>query len=604
MDRLTIDFETYYDSEYSLTGLSYPEYILHPVFQVVGVSVSKNGDTPDSFTGSHARTKEWLKQYDWENSLCVAHNAHFDAAIMAWVFDIYPAKYFCTMQASRPYVSPYSRSVSLDACTSHYGIGVKGKEVLNAKGIRREAFSDEQMTQYMLYCDNDVKITDKLYCVLTDDECMPVDERDIVSLTIRKYVNAQLMADEEYYLEEIEAHKENNKKIIEESGISKSVLGSNPQFAKELEKRGIPAPKKISPTTGKETFALAKSDAPFKAIMYGSGEEVRKLCEARLAVKSTQTETRLRRFISIASVTGGLFPCALSYWAAKTGRFGGTDKTNLQNMKRGGALRKGLVAPDGYAVVAGDLSQIEARVTAALAGQWDLVSEFKAGEDVYSSFASILYDKPINKDEHPNERFIGKTCILGLGYGMGVNRFSEQLASMGHEVTPEFAELAVQTYRKSYSKIRALWYEYNNVLDAMISGQEVRFGPITTGKDCINLPNGMKLIYHKLSKDKSTGNYTYMYAGKLEYIYGAKLVENVVQALARIIITRAELTLAEYGMYACLSVHDELVFVIEHGLVDKSKRAIEIVMNKAPPWLKELPVACEVLSGSNYAECK
>lgn len=603
-NTLTIDFETYYDRDFSLSNLSTPEYILSPVFEVVGVAVSVNGAPAESYSGPHSMTQHWLSKFDWQNSILVAHNAPFDAAVLSWIFDIEPAKYFCTSMAAGPYITPFTGRSSLATCVQHLGLGEKGTEVVAAKGIRRIDFSNAQLTEYMGYCRNDVDLCYKLYEYYTDTMDMPKSEQEQIHLTVKKFVEPQLEGMAGYYRLALEAHRAEKNEIIKQSGHNRTALGSNARFAALLKEQGVMPPMKKSMTTGKDTYAFAKTDPDFMRIMYGSGDTVRKLCEARLAVKSTQMETRLERFANICDITGGLFPASIWYWAARTGRFGGTDKTNLQNMRRGSPLRKGIVAPEGKKIIAADYSQIEARITATLAEQWNLVEQFANGEDIYSRFAETVYALPegtVNKDDYPKERFTGKTAILGLGYGMGPVRFYDAMAQAKNPVSHDFAVKVVKQYRRAFPKIRNLWYQANDLLEGMANGHKVKLGPLTTSKDKLHLPNGMYIHYPELRLEPSTGNYIYRGGHTL---YGAKLIENAVQALARIVMTAAELKLAARGLYAALTVHDELVYVVEEKNIEPVTRALQIVMTTPPAWMPKLPVACEIGYGDNYGECK
>ena len=144
--------------------------------------------------------------------------------------------------------------------------------------------------------------------------------------------------------------------------------------------------------------------------------------DARKAVKSRIAETRAQRFID-ATHDDGTISVPLRYYAAHTGRFGGTEKINMQNMPRNSELRKALCAPPGHLVFVADLSNIEARMLAWLADEDDLLAQFAAGDDIYSNLATEIYGRPINKHDDPTERFVGKTAVLGLGYGMGANKF-------------------------------------------------------------------------------------------------------------------------------------------------------------------------------------
>lgn len=607
---LTIDFETYYDSEYSLRNLSTPEYIQHPAFNVIGVAVAVGDQPAQSFTGNYHETLAWLKQFDWENSRMVAHNAQFDAAILSWHYGIEPAEYFCTMMGARPYIQPFKGSVSLEQCANFmtYSLGMdvgeKGKEVAKASGKQRFQFEPNEMDAYMEYCRQDVDLTVHLYKYITDTCDMPHDEQQQVHLTIRKFVDPQLLGATQFFKDQYDQHVADTHFLISSTGVPKSHLSSNAKFAKLLEDRGVTPPKKISPRTGQETYAFAKDDTDFRIVMENNGEEINRLCRARLAVKSNQLETRLQRFINISECMDEWFPVSLQYWAAHTGRFGGFDKTNLQNLTRGSVLRKGLVAPEGYEVIAADYSQIEARINAALAGQWDLVEQFLLGEDVYSLFASRVYGYEVNKNDYPDERFVGKTGILGLGYQMGPNRFYDTMAQYGHPVDMDFATDVVNKYRMAYPKIKQQWYAFNDLIAAMASGVKMRYGPVTTEKDTLWLPNGMPIYYPELSHDPSTNNYTYNNGRELKTLYGAKLVENVVQALARVLMTWAETKLADRGLYAAMSVHDELVYVVPEQHTPQVKLALKAVMTTPPAWLPKLPVACEIESGPSYGDCK
>jgi len=215
---------------------------------------------------------------------------------------------------------------------------------------------------------------------------------------------------------------------ITNSGLPREVLASNQKFTTAIEDLGITVPTKRSPNTGLSIPAFGKNDAGWKQLvsMYPEHQHI---WDGRVAVKSRINETRASRFLAAADPATNTLPAPLRYYAAHTGRFGGTDKLNLQNLPRGSELRKCLVAPEGHLVYVADLSNIEARMLAWLAGQDDLLAQFANGEDIYSNFAATVYDRPINKNDDPTERFVGKTAILGLGYGMGAAKFKATLAA-------------------------------------------------------------------------------------------------------------------------------------------------------------------------------
>ena len=145
--------------------------------------------------------------------------------------------------------------------------------------------------------------------------------------------------------------------------------------------------------------------------------------EARLGCKSTQRETRAQRFLGIHDRNNGVLPVPLAYYSAHTGRYGGDEKINMQNLQRTdkkdkskGLLRQSIKAPPGHALVVADLSQIEARLLVYQANQTDKVEAFAQKRDVYSEQASVIYGREVNRKKNPDDfeaGFVGKATILG-----------------------------------------------------------------------------------------------------------------------------------------------------------------------------------------------
>ena len=602
MDKLVIDFETYYDTEYSLSKMTTAEYIKNAQFQVIGVSVLDKTGTTHWYSGTRIQIKAFLKQFDWEHSMCVAHNAIFDGAILEWVFDIHPAEYFCTMMASRPWITPYTDRMSLDTCSKYLNFGYKGTVVQNFRGMRRNDFNSQQLASYGDYCNNDVDLTVKIAIWLL--ALYPDDEKLCVDLTIKKYTRPKLLINKnicEARLDEVLVEKD---VAINSSGVDKGTLMSNAKFAKELEARGAEVPMKTSPTTGKRTFAFAKTDHEFTKLLHSNTPSIARLVDARLKVKSTIEETRLQRFINLCSATGtGELAVPLLYYGARPGRYSGLDKLNLQNLSRGSELRRAIEAPLGYKLLASDLSQIEARITACLAGQDDLVQQFANGEDVYANFATTLFNRIITEEDDPDERFIGKQGILQLGYQAWVDKFFDSMRQYGHPIPYDMAYKVVTTYRRKFSKIPDLWETMEEMITAMITGTKMQVGPVYTAKNTLWLPNGMPIIYPELKRG-ADGKATYMVGKQVKSLYGGKMTENVVQALARIVMSTAEIRLAKRGLRAALSVHDELVYVVRDEYLDAVKRATTLALTAPVTWMPKLPVACTTGIGDTYYDCK
>ena len=393
---------------------------------------------------------------------------------------------------------------------------------------------------------------------------------------------------------------------IANSGLSREVLASNQKFAAAIEDLGIVVPTKVSPNTGLSIPAFGKNDPGWKQLcnMYPEHQHI---WDGRTAVKSRINETRASRFLAAAHPTTNELPAPLRYYAAHTGRFGGTDKLNLQNLPRGSELRKCLIAPKDKLVYVADLSNIEARMLAWLAGQDDLLVQFASGEDIYSNFASTVYNRPINKNDDPTERFVGKTAILGLGYGMGAKKFQATLASGAAGPSLDFSDAqaaaVVGKYRNTYNRIPILWKRLENYL--MLSLHErtaLPYSILMFNQGEIQLPNKMSLKY----KDLRVRNSQLEYIGRngIEKTYGGRLTENVVQALSRIVITDAMLRLQETLPEAtvALTVHDEVVIVAANTEPDATMEIVIHTLCKPPPWATDLPLDAEGGYAHNYSK--
>jgi DNA polymerase len=602
MATLTIDFETYYDREYSLTKMTTQEYLFDSRFEVIGVSVAKDDQSPKWFTGDYDETKQWLEQFPWDSSIVVSHNSRFDGSILEWHYGLRPKQYFCTLMASRALLSPFTKNgrVSLAVVAEHLGVGQKGTAVESGIGLRRINFGSMHMMSYANYCKNDTALCYKIYKHLSPK--LPPEEKELIHETVIKTTHPKLLLDKEVLEERYARILLEKASVLGDAGLkTRDVLMSNPQFAAALEKLGVDPPMKTSPTTGKQTFAFAKNDVEFTELLEHPDIRVQYLVAARLRHKSTIEQTRIERFLKLAKLdTPVAIP--INYYAAHTGRLGGADKLNFQNLHRGGTLRKAIVAPPGHTLVAADLSQIEARILACMAVQSDLIGAFAKGEDVYCLFASKIFGRTITKADF-HERFIGKTAILGLGYGMGWKKFQLTIkASAGISITDDEAARIVREYRNTYMHIPNLWDTMSFILQCMANGTAGRLSPIGYAKEHIRLPNGMCIHYPDMQV--IARGYKFNFKGKFREIWGGALTENIIQALARIVISNAELQLARRGLHAVLQVHDELVYCVLDRHVDRVTKALQLALTATVPWMPDLPVACEINTGRNFGECK
>jgi len=619
---LTIDFETYYSKDFGFSKLTTEEYIRDSRFEVIGVAVQVDDGTPTWFSGTHSEIRNFLKKYDWKHSMLVAHNTMFDGAILHWIFNITPMIYADTLCMARA-LHGVDAGGSLAKLAERYQIGIKGTEVEEAKGKTRGDFTPEDLAQYGEYCKNDVALTYKLFNIMGRD--FPYEEIRLIDITLRMFTHPMLYLDQGVLRARLTNLVEEKNRLLrslmsylecqDEEAVRKK-LSSNVQFAKALSELGVEPPKKISITTGKETWALAKKDEGFLALTEHEDVAIQHLCAVRLGTKSTLEEKRLERFIEVGKRHNDLVPIPLKYYGAHTGRWSGTDKINFQNLPSRDpnkkALKNAIVPPEGYRIINCDSSQIEARVLAWLAGQDSVVKQFADGEDVYSIFASKVYEREITKKD-ATERFVGKTCILGLGYGTGATKLQHTLATsqpVSVKISSEESERIVRVYRETNDMIPDLWSEADRMLNQMMNTKFTKtlsFGEhsfVSFDKDGIILPNTLRIRYTNLRRQEMDSKTKTVYDSRKGTIsiWGGAVVENVVQALARIIVGTQMVEINNTYPIA-LTVHDAAVVIVPEDEVDQAVRYITGVMSKAPSWATGLPVSCEAKVGASYGEC-
>jgi DNA polymerase len=602
---ITIDFETYYDRAFSLSKMTTEEYIRDSQFETIGVAVRVDDEGTEFCSGTKVQIKEFLDQFPWDNAVAVAHNAMFDMAILNWHFDIRPKRIADTLSMLRAIDGPDAGN-SLAKAAERYGLGIKGNEVVNALGKRRLDFTPKEMTAYCVYCINDVRLTYELFKRIAAG--FPASELRLIDLTIRMFTEPVLELDKWTLTSHLVKVQNLKTQLLNKAVITKENLMSNPQLAETLRSLGVEPPMKISPTTGKETYAFAKNDEEFKSLLEHDSPIVQAIVAARLGVKSTLEETRTERFIKIAE--RGTLPVPLRYYAAHTGRWGGDDKVNLQNLPRKSPLKKAMLAPEGYTFIDCDSSQIEARTLAWLAGQDDLVAAFDRGEDVYKIMASSIYGVPVDEVTDA-QRFVGKTTILGCGYGMGAVKFKAQLKTFGVDMELEECERIIHVYRATYPMIPLLWQQAGRALKAMMRNATAPLGcgEVLTvcGTAGIKLPNGLSLKYPNLREKAMLGSShkEMVYDTKKgravipTRIYGGKLVENVCQALARIIIGEQMLMIAR-SYRVVMTVHDAVGSLAPTEKADEARRFVEDCMRIRPKWATALPLNCESKMGASY----
>lgn len=634
MSIITLDFETFWSREYSLSKMPVEAYVRDPRFEIIGVSVKVDSEPPQWYSGTMEQIAAWLDRFNIPGNFLLCHHTQFDGFILSYHFGIKARFYFDTMSMARP-LHGQTIGVGLAALSEKYTIGIKGDEVLWSIGKHRVDFTPAELARYGSYCCNDAQLTYMLFRILRKQ--IPINEIRIIDNFIRMFVDPVFEINVDLLNDHLDEVRQKKAALLASAGelVDKKTLMSNVKFAEFLRSLGVTPPMKVSARTGKMTFAFAKNDLGFQHLLEHEDPVVQAAVAARLGMKSTLEETRTEALIGIAG--RGRLPVYLNYYGAHgTGRASGGGGINPQNLTRKSALRRSLKAPEGHEVVVGDSAQIEARVTAWLADQKDLVEDFRNGVDVYSQFASEIYGRPINrkrKEIGPDgvefepeflEGFVGKTGILGLGFGVSGPKLQLTLKTGKPSVDLglKMACDIVRLYRTKYRRIPKLWDCGTRALYAIVKGEEYRFGVnglIRANAEGIHLPNGMIIRYPGLTLI----NNDFYYAKtpreqvelvrrtltatpnpeKLTHIYGAKVIENVVQALARIIVFDQLLAVA--GKYrVVLTVHDEIVACILQNKTLEAVQFVTTIMNTAPSWAATLPVACEVHHGKTYGDAK
>lgn len=597
-DIVTLDFETFYSSEYSLVSKKYNTsgYVRDPQFKAhcIGICDGRKEAVwygPDDI-------KRGLKKYGVANRPMAAHNAAFDGFILAERYDIVCPFYYDTLAMSRGLHGTSIRH-NLDSVGPYYGFGRKTEGLLKTKGIRD--LPPELLIALGEYCCNDTELCrDVLGKQLA---AMPTKELRLIDWIIRAFCNSPLMVDQRLAKEEYDYEVEHKNDKVVLAGVDIETLMSSDKLALAFEALGIDVPTKISPATGEITFAFSKQDKSFTDLLEHDDLMVRHLVEARLATKSTIGETRARRFMDMGNKP---LPVGYNYYGAHTGRLSGNNKINLQNLeslRQGPArLRRSIIPIEGnHVIVVVDSAQIEARKNAWLWDQKHILEAFSEGKDVYKIQAAKTYGVPeIEVDKE--QRFVGKVQILGLGFGMGWRKFQATLALglMGPAliIDDDTAKLWVSAYRRVNDMIAAGWKKCDQIIVDMATGREGEYKCIGWEKDTLWLPNGMPLHYTGLhGLETAQGGYEFTYVGsfngKRKKVYGGLLDENIVQALSRIIVTDQLLMVVDAGWNCAMTTHDELVSVCHKSQADRCLEEMTKIMRTPPAWCRDIPLGSD-----------
>lgn len=624
-DLLTLDFESYYADDFSLSKMTAIEYVNDPRFQLILFSVKRNNEPTVWFTGTWEESIVFLSKYKIEESIVAGHNmSEFDSLIL-WKMGFVPYRYICTLQLARFHGLQDAAGGSLAALCKYFGLKDKGDEVVHAKNKRLEDFTDEQLQRYGEYCVNDTDRTYELLQIMIE-RGVPAVEWVIMDIKTKFAARPRLVLDRPLLERYAETLANRQEEILADLNLTPAELSSNDKFADVLRGMGIEPPRKESKTTaGKMIYAFAKSDTGMQELLNSDDEEVAAVAAARLNVKSTIEASRTERFLSTGAMMGGLMPMPQRAYGAHTGRGSGTMKLNMLNLsarKREPVLKKALLAPEGYLVISGDSSQIELRGNAYSAGQDDLLQNFREGRDTYREFAATeLFHKPLEEIAKDSpERQIAKSAVLGAGFMMGAKRFKEYVRiETGMIISLEEAQRVIATYRARYSKIADSWNVAKVVIMGLVHGESYSFGRdgwLTSNHvdKTIKLPSGRFLRYPGIRIERlpnpNTGELqdTVVYDRKMGrggvrkvFLHPGLLVENYIQAIARDVVMWQMAKISQ-RYEVVTSTYDENVFIAPESEREEALAYGKACMLQGPKWLGDMPLGCEIGAGKSYGE--
>lgn len=663
--EITLDFETYYDkkSKYFLknknSGLTIEQYIRNPKFEVIGLSV-KVGNRPAEWLCPH-EIEEWLNHveiaYGWDNVRLIAHNGRFDCAILGWIYNIYPVQIADTMLMNR--AAQLWDGNSLDVVTHQlrdvYKWGIirddagnttwghlseeemlrsldKGDEVISADGKHLMDFTDEEYDAYSKYGCTDVDLTWSAYNWFMREFKFPELEIDVMTATIETFTYPVVELHEPVL--KVVRDMVNGKRdaLLSKVGATLSDLRSDDKFAELLRNLGVEPPTKLN-AKGQTKYAFAKKDLDFLRLLEHEDPNVVELVEARLGNKSSHAVTRVERFFELASRNP--MPMPLEYYAAHTGRWGGADAINVQNMNRNQlvdkttpvgtkvfykdaadavvavlddnkvhlaragvvendeeelhimGLRDAIKAPKGKKLVVLDWSQIELRFNSWLWGEVWILDTLVSGKDVYKVTAAMTYGIEYG-EVNKSQRFVGKSQQLGLGYGAGKNGLIVVMGKRSEEFTEQQLQSFVNSYRQSAPNIKRGWDKCKTMLNAMVQGIDVELGDknelfYSVGNKIMR-PNGMALTYRGVHhRPGEMGNELWFWGKNKhtkkpdwEKTFGGKITENLcVDGEAEVMTDRGWVKLKDVKLTD--KVHDGVEFVTHSGILYKSvKQCVNI----------------------------
>ncbi len=652
---IVLDYESYFDKTYSLSRLSQVEYVMSPQFEVLGLGYQwidgAGGFLPPD------EVAPFLAAISWDTITVIVQNGKLDCLVLRERYGITPPFVVDVIDLAR-HQDARNRH-DLAHLAKQYGAPVTKGNTDDFSGLHWSTMTVEQKVALARYCyDGDVQIETYLLKTLLPRITRPEAELRLAAQTLRQFLIPQIRIDVDLgrrLIVDMQAELQRPVDKVNALGVKvitpgkKTKRTSRPPTVKavtvdDISKDGtflallsaaMPAGESIPMKQGKKKLipALAKTDEQLDYLLSHPRPQVRALMEARKATDSWPTHiSRVGRLIDQAAARNGFMGAPLTYYAAHTGRYGGTGGTNFQNfgardvhdlIKQVGQM---LTAPDGYVFGTGDLAQIEFRVAAWLAGQEDLLEAFRQRRDIYSEFGTEqIYHKEVRKpkkDDPPELAHIletrrnhsKETCLGGI-FGMGGQKFYQvckqkkqlKAAFASGDLTNELCCRGIAVLRTRYSMIPKFWQEVEKAWRFVARYSDQRATVSHNGRTLlfwneggsvvvVQLPSGRCLFYPH-AKVSSTGQCSYHWG----HLWGGSMVENIVQACARDVFTDGLLRLEDAGFNGVFSVHDQAIALLRnHAGADAALAHMHRLQTVVPIWAEGLPVAVEGELTSRY----
>lgn len=612
-DTCVVDWETYFTSDYNLRKTSISEYVTDEKFRILGVAIKVN-KKPVTFLSNNSPTISQdflakLQEYAGGYTI-INHNSLFDALIakrlgLQWPYVL------DTLAMARHFNS--RRHNDLKRLSHDYKLPAKG-DTLQFRGLK------EPTDALAEYANQDAENTYSLAEIFAEYMTNPKLELWLMQHTLGLFLDPVLRINDN---RAVKIQNLMQRKIVlamKKAGTSLEEVNSPIKLKARLEAMGVDVPMKPGkPKNGKPHMipAFAKTDYGYQLLADHDNSKVRELIQARKSAKSwPKLIKRIHNIVHQTWARGNKLPVPLKYYGASTGRWAGTEKTNLQNLSKRSderlvrQVRSIIYAPPAHRLVIVDAAQIEARGVVWIAEQEEALKEYREYDalkdqpklqkmkDRYRLLATEVY-RCLVEDVIETQRTTGKILTLGCGYGMGAVRCVDYAkTTFKVDMTVADATKYIKIYRAQNPKVVKFWYSIENAFKFVMTYKTPRYlssGRIRVswvpGRDVIalRLPNTRVLYYHSPRMQTEQGR-SHLSTEFTPHLWGGLLTENIVQAISRDILGEAIYAMEHENIPVALHVHDETISVIPLADAESVMKRVEEIFSIIPSWAEGWPL--------------